>query len=182
MLRLSPTIRELLLNAAAIGQPDWYLGAGGVAGTVWNLLHGYDVEAHIKDWDLVYFDASDLSYDAEDLCVQRASSLFGHLRAPVEVRNQARVHLWYEEHFGYPIEPCTSLEDAIASWPTTATSVGVRREPDGQLRVYAPHGLEDLFGLIVRPNKRQITRDIYLEKVERWRASWPKLQILAWDD
>jgi hypothetical protein len=62
MLRASSLIQELLRRAPELGQEDWYLGAGCVAGTVWNVLHGFDLNAYIKDCDLVYFDASDLSW------------------------------------------------------------------------------------------------------------------------
>ena len=180
-LRRSPLIQDVLLKAPGLGQRDWYLGAGCIAGTVWNVLHGFDANAHIKDCDLVYFDADDLSYEAEDVSVRHAASMFAHLPVPVEVRNQARVHLWYERRFGYPIDPYRSLEHAIDCWPTTATSVGVRREPDGRLLVYATYGLDDLFRLIVRPNKKQVTPEIYRAKAERWRACWPKLRILPWE-
>jgi hypothetical protein len=37
----------------------------------------------------------------------------------------------------------------------------------GEFECCAPFGLDDLFGLVVRPNKRQITRAIYEAKVER---------------
>src|SRR5262249_52254317 len=142
--------------------------------------HGFDLGAHIKDCDLVYYDPADLSYEAEDVHVRRGRALFADLPVPVEIMNEARVHLWYEDHFGYRIEPYRSVEHAVNSWPTTATSVGVRREPGGDLVVYAPYGLNDLFGLVVRPNKAQITEAIYLEKVERWQRNWPRLRMLPW--
>jgi hypothetical protein len=49
------------------------------------------------------------------------------------------------------------------------------------LRVYAPFGLTDLFSMIVRPNKMQITEELYEAKTERWIRLWPKLQRLPWD-
>lgn len=67
------------------------------------------------------------------------------------------MHLWYQERFGYAIEPYLSSADAIAPFPTFATAVGVRRI-NGELECCAPFGLDDLLGLVVRPNKRQITR------------------------
>jgi hypothetical protein len=72
------------------------------------------------------------------------------------------------------------VEHAIDSMPTTVTSIGVRRNGRGALDVYAPFGLTDLFGSIVRPNKRQITRDIYERKLARWTRIWPHLQVIAW--
>ena len=64
------------------------------------------------------------------------------------------MNLWYQERFGYAIERYRSSADAIATFPTTATAVGVRRI-HGEFECCAPFGLDDLFGLVVRPNKRQ---------------------------
>jgi len=50
------------------------------------------------------------------------------------------------------------------------------------LDLYAPFGVDDLLSLIVRPNRRQITRDIYLAKLRRWQACWPVLTIVPWDE
>jgi len=161
--------------------PNWYLGAGCVAQTVWNELHGFQPTEHIKDYDLVYFNGSDLSYEDEDFHLREGEKLFRGLGVKVEIKNEARVHLWYQEHFGYAIDPYKSVEDSIASWPTTATSVGVRLGRGGRFEAYAPFGLDDLYGLIVRPNKRRITKEIYMEKIERWTRFWPKLKVIPWD-
>ncbi len=99
----------------------------------------------------------------------------------MEVRNQARAHLWYEERFGYEITPYESVENAINTWPTTATSIGIRPEPGAGFAIYAPCGLNDLLGMIVRPNKTQITKEIYYSKVERWVRVWPRLTVMSWD-
>jgi hypothetical protein len=95
------------------------------------------------------------------------------------VKNQARVHLWYRRKFGYGIAPYRSVEDAIATFPTTATAVGLRKVGIGY-ELCAPFGLTDLLGLVVRPNMRQITREIYEAKVERWRRIWPQLTFVPW--
>lgn len=107
--------------------------------------------------------------------------MFSDLDADIDLKNEARVHLWYKSRFGIGIAPYEFVEDAIHSWPTTATSLGVRRDVTGNFITYAPFGLEDLFGLVVRPNKRQITRDVYIEKVDRWIKAWPRLRIIPWE-
>jgi uncharacterized protein len=99
----------------------------------------------------------------------------------LDVKNEARVHVWYRQKFGYAIPPYRSSAAAIATFPTTATSIGVRWR-NGQLECCAPFGVGDLFGLIVRPNKVQITPVIYEAKVARWRREWPQLAFLRWDD
>ena len=80
--------------------------------TVWNVPDGRDPGVGIRDYDLFYFD-EDTSYEAEDAVIRRARELFKDLGPEVEVRNDARVHLWYEEHIGVPAVPFTSTADAI---------------------------------------------------------------------
>ncbi len=182
ILARNEQITEILQKAPLLGMSSWYLGAGSIAQTVWNFRHDFELSRGIRDADLVYYDASDLSYEAEDVYIQKANELFSHIGFPVEIRNQARVHLWYENKFGKKINPYPSVEAAIDEWPTTATSLGVRYDEKGNFVVYAPFGLEDLFNLTVRPNKRKITADIYQAKVNRWIKIWPKLTIVPWNE
>jgi uncharacterized protein len=181
MLRKNRVVWEILTRVPRLQLPDWYLGAGCIAQTVWNELHGFGPATNIKDYDLVYFDSSDLSREAEESRARDAQRLLIDIPGELDVANEARVHLWYPEHFGYAIKPYASVEDGIASWPATATAIGVRMGLDGHVTTYAPFGLEDLFGLIVRPNKRQITKAIYDQKVQRWSACWPRLIVVPWD-
>jgi hypothetical protein len=146
----------------------------------WNDLHGYAATHGIKDYDIVYYDAGDLTSDGEAHVAEALGALCADLSVRVDVKNEARVHLWYERRFGKRIEPYRSSGDAISTWPTTAASVGVR-VGDRKLTVCAPFGLRDLFAMVVRPNKTLITRDIYEEKVQRWRTAWPRLTVLDWD-
>ncbi len=185
LLAHNRTLQAILARAPELDLGPYYLVAGAIAQTVWNVQSGRPGDADIDDYDLVYFDDRHLGYEAEDQVIQRARALFAdvapeHGSGRVEVRNQARVHVWYAERFGYAIEAYRSVEHAIDSMPTTVTSVGVRRNGRGALDVYAPFGLTDLFGSIVRPNKRQITRDIYERKLARWTRIWPHLQVIAW--
>jgi hypothetical protein len=175
----SPVIPAVLDRAGSLGLPEWYLGAGCISQTVWNHISGQELTSCIDDLDLVYFDPNDVTYEGENQRVAEAQVLFNDLPIRVDVKNQARVHLWYEQHFGYRIEPYGSVEDAIRSWPTTATCVGVRYE-HGDLTVYAPHGLNDLMGMVVRPNKVQVTEEVYVGKAERWKQCWPDLEIKPW--
>jgi hypothetical protein len=47
-------------------------------------------ETGIRDYDLVYYDASDLSYEAEGLAIQAGKRHFADIAVEVEIRNQAR--------------------------------------------------------------------------------------------
>ncbi|MFI1238879.1 nucleotidyltransferase family protein [Nocardia salmonicida] len=74
-----------------------------------------------------------------------------------------------------------STEDAIDSFVATTCCLGVRLEqPGGRWRIYAPHGLSDVFGLIVRPNPVLAPPAVYEAKVSRWLSQWPELTVLPW--
>jgi len=180
ILKRNKSVQKILERTNKLVIPNWYLGAGGIAQTVWNVLHGFDPENGIKDYDLVYYDAKNISYDDEDVFIQKGKEIFDDISVVVEIRNQARVHLWYEKHFGKLINQYKSVEDAISTWPTTATSIGVRKNVNGKFQVYAPFGLDDLLGMTVRANKILITEKIYRDKIDRWINIWPNLKIVPW--
>ena len=181
-LRENATLTGVLARAADMGLPGWYLVAGCVYQTVWNVVTGQPPEAGILDYDLAYFDDSDLSWEAEDEVIRAGTAVFGGLPAPVQIRNQARVHLWYEQKFGVPCPPHACTEAAIGTYEATTASLGVRQEPGGRWRVYAPYGLSDVFTLTVRPNPVLATREVYQAKIARWKRQWPGLTILPWPE
>jgi hypothetical protein len=179
VLTRSPIVTTIVDRWPQIDLPDCWLVAGCLAQTVWNDAFGLPATHGISDIDLVYFDGEDLSADTEAGHAARLRTLFADLGLWIDVKNEARVHLWYAEKFGNVLAPYVSTEDAITTFPTTATAVGVQPRVGG-LHVFAPYGLSDLLGLIVRPNKKQITQAIYDAKVKKWRARWPDLRIVAW--
>ncbi len=111
--------------------------------------------------------------------IRKCAEAFRDVPAHVEVRNQARVHLWYPAKFGILCEPFRNCEDGIDSFAMTTCCVGTRRV-GGAFRTYAPHGFGDLFNMVLRPNPVRPLRAIYEEKGRRWSASWPKLRVLPW--
>lgn len=159
---------------------NYYIGAGCITNTIWNYLSGYPLTYGISDVDVVYFDNEDLSKASEQKLTEYLVDKIGDFPFRLDVKNQARVHLWYEKKFGFSIQPYVSLEDAINSWPTTATSLGIRKEQNDSFNIYAPFNLDDLFSIIVRPNKRIITREIYDNKAIKWQKKWPELTIIPW--
>lgn len=172
-------VRQVLARAPSLGLPDWYLTAGGLFQTVWNVLDGHPPGRGIRDYDVFYFDP-DTSWEAEDEVIQKAALLFADLPADVEVRNEARVHLWYAEKFGRPCEPFSSSADAIDHFAATTCCLGVRTDAEGRHEVYAPFGLSDVFDLVLRPNPVLAPRSVYESKAERWSSLWPRLRVLPW--
>ena len=99
------------------------------------------------------------------------------LSALVEVRNQARVHLWFEAHFGEPYAPLTSTEEALGRFVSPAYAVGVRLERDDLFSIAAPFGLEDLFAMRLRPNPNRPLAVGWSKITAGVAARWPELTI-----
>lgn len=177
----NPMVGEILDRIERLALPDAHLAAGCLFQTVWNVLDGNDPQDGIRDYDVIYFDATDLSWDAEDRVIRRCAEAFADLSVEVEVRNQARVHLWYEDHFGVPYTPLRSSADAIDRYAAHACRFGIRPVA-GEWEVYAPSGFDDLFAFVVRPNPVVAPRHVYETKSARWAALWPRLQVLPWPE
>ena len=130
-LRQNDVLRECLRRFPALNLPAWYLGACCVVQTIWNLAHDKTPSDDILDYDLVYYDR-DLSEERERSVTRAAQELVADLPITLDVTNEARVHIWYPEVFGYGIQPYQSTEDAIGTWPTTATVIGGRSSGRGR--------------------------------------------------
>jgi len=158
ILRATPPLMQILSVARRLCLPDWLVFSGAVYQPVLNHLTGRQFDYGIKDYDLAYFDASDLSYEAEDAVISRVKVAFDEpLRSMVEVRNQARVHLWFEAKFGETYTPLSCTAEALERFASATFAVGVRLESDDRLHIEAPFGLADLFALRLRPNPRRKT-------------------------
>ena len=178
ILRASPTLMGVLEVAQTLALHDWRVFSGAIYQTVWNHLTGRGPDYGIKDYDLGYFDSSDLSYEAEDKVIKAAAAAYAPpLRDRVEVRNQARVHLWFPDHFGEPYDALTGTDEALTRFVAPAYAVGVRLEADGALTVAAPFGLEVIFSMTIRPNPVRGMTPGFQRTVDSARARWPELKV-----
>jgi hypothetical protein len=180
VLSQNEVLTDVMTRAATLELPGWYVTAGCLFQTVWNVVTDRTPTSGIKDYDIFYFDGTDLSWEAEDAVIKAGQEVFAGLPAEVEIRNEARVHVWYEQKFGVSCPPHESTEAAIDSFAATTCCLGVRLEHGGGWRVYAPHGLSDVFNLMVRPNPVLAPREVYEAKAARWKDEWPELTVLPW--
>jgi uncharacterized protein len=172
------TNRAIVERLPTLGVPDAYLVAGCLFQTVWNLREGRELTAGIDDYDVFYFDDADLSYEAEDAVIARAKSLFADLGVRVEVRNQARVHLWYPARFGGVYPRLTSARDGIDRFLVACTRVGIGTPRPNELELYAPDSLEDLYAGILRPNPAMPSPALFAAKAASYIARWPFLTLV----
>ena len=177
ILRATPLLMHVLQTARDLVLPDWLVFSGAVYQPVLNHLTGRSPDYGIRDYDLAYFDASDLSYGAEDRVIRRVRAAFDEpLRSMVEVRNQARVHLWFEAKFGEAYSPLSCTAEALERFTSATFAIGARLEPDDRLHIEAPFGLSDLFTLRLRPNPRRRTAG-FARACDNVLRRWPELTV-----
>jgi uncharacterized protein len=168
-------VLEVVRKSAPAGA---YVAAGAVRDTVWNFLTGRPSLAPVADVDVVYWSDG----ESEDAAREHEARL--RALAPEfdwEVTNQATVHLWHWRTQGSLRVPHGTVADGLASWPETATAVGIRLALDGDIQVLAPLGLDDLFALRLRHNAARTAVEVFWQRVEakQWAQRWPELQIIA---
>lgn len=171
--------RAILERLPSLFLPDAWLVAGCLFQTVWNLRCHRAPVAGIKDYDLFYFDDSDLSTAAEAAVSERVAACYCDLGITVEAKNQARVHTWYAEWFGFPYSASPSSRAAIERFLVPCTCVGLQSAALGQApALYAPNGLEDLYRGVLRPNPLCDHRPLFRQKADSYRERWDWLQVI----
>lgn len=178
IVRADPNLMHVLTTIRALDLPDWRVFSGAVYQSVWNAQTGRPAGYGIRDYDLGYFDP-DTSWDAEDVVIKRVAAAFEEpFRSTVEARNQARVHLWFENKFGEPYEALTGADEALGRFVAPAFAVAVRLEPDDTISVAAPFGLEDCFDMVIRPNPNRGLARGWAKVVANATQRWPELTII----
>lgn len=173
----NPTVRAILERLPSLALPDAWLVSGALFQTNWNAITSRPPGYGIKDYDIFYFD-SDTSYEAEDRAIARVADAFSDLPVSIELRNQARVHLWYPAKFGTPYAPATRATDGIDRFLMHNAQVGIRATSE-PYEVYAPRRFDDIEQMIVRPNRTaNFRKERYEEKAAQWKARWPELTII----
>ena len=76
IIRSDPDLMGLLDYLREMALPQWRLVSGCLYQTVWNVLTRRPRGTGIQDYDVIYFDAADLSWEAEDAVIRRATRRF----------------------------------------------------------------------------------------------------------
>nr|WP_246628297.1 nucleotidyltransferase family protein [Paenibacillus oenotherae] len=158
-------VRELQL-------PQCYIAAGYIRNYIWDELHGYQRRERHNDIDVVYYDASEQSKERDEGLEQALIQATGN--GKWSVKNQARMHIKSGDR------PYRSTADALSRWPETATAVGARLNGNDSLELCCPHGLIDLFGMVVRRSPLFMDTTYYIGRVKGkgWQEQWPLLTII----
>ena len=172
MVVATPWLMAMLRAVRDVGPPGAYVAAGTIRNAVWDILHDR-TPMPTSDVDVVH-----VAEGGSDAAYTRALEN----RLPEhgwEVTNQRLVHEWQSRRLGYAVPPYRTLDEALRVWPETATAIAVAMTDDGRLHVIAPHGLADLFALVVRPSPALLDATAYHARctAKKWQERWPKLRV-----
>jgi hypothetical protein len=177
-VRRNASVAALLDRLPAFRLPQAALVAGALFQTAWNLQWARAPTDSIRDYDVFYFDADDLSAAAEARVNAQLNAACADLGVTIEACNQARVHQWYEAHFGHPYAPLASVDEGISRFLVRCTCVGLQPTPGaGAPRLIAPHGLADLYAGRLERNAPFAPAALFRRKAESYRARWPQLVV-----
>lgn len=159
---------------------SFWVASGAICQTIWNWQNLKNANDNISDFDIFYFE-NDVSYDREDWIIRELMCRLQDVPMAFDIKNQARVHLWWKDKYGYERLPYTSVYNAISSLTSTASCIGVRYNGE-DINIFAPFGLGDAFSQIIRPNKNDwMKEELYELKTKKWKSKWETLKIMDWN-
>jgi hypothetical protein len=174
MIQNDTWMMSILTKADRLNLPDWVIGAGFLRNKVWDHLHDIKRDvADTHDIDLVYFDSMNQDEESDR---KLSEGMNGILGLDWEIVNQAYTHKWHNRNVQY-----RDTAEGLSEWVETPTCVGVTIA-NGKLKIVAPHGIEDLVNLIVRPTpSRRSDLTLFYKRIEskKWLEKWPKLRVVV---
>ncbi len=168
LIRLLKIVNELNLQ-------DAFIAAGAIRNLIWDSLHKYPNRTPLNDIDVVYFNAKNITPEADLIIWKKLCKVEPHINW--NVFNQARAHIKNKSR-----KKVYSTEEGMAYWSETPTCIGVRLDKDEEIIICAPYGIDDLMNLRVRPIPKPLQDlKLYNERVltKNWKKIWPKLQIMS---
>lgn len=166
---------DILKATKELNLPDWWICAGFVRSKIWDELHDFKERTLLSDIDVVYFDPTNIEKEQEKKLEEQLKYMVPNI--PWSVKNQARMHSINN------LPPYSSAVDGIANFPETVTALGVKLDAKNNVVLIAPHGIEDVIQLNVRPTPRFMQtselKAVYEKRVRKkdWLITWDKLTI-----
>lgn len=139
---------------------DCLIGGGLLRNIIWNKLLGYKMTHALKDIDIVYYDANtrEKYVTSKKIC-----------GLPIQFKNQAFIHEWYNWYGEKEFKPYKSLEGAVASWSELCTCIAIG--PQSKYKLVIPNGLDDLLNLTVRLNSKSnmslLSKEIWIDRLNK---------------
>ncbi|WP_229695991.1 nucleotidyltransferase family protein [Paenibacillus albidus] len=173
-VQADPWMMDILRAVRSLELPDWWVCAGFVRSKIWDVQHGFTDPTPLPDVDVIYFDETDSHEKVEKEWEAKLSNLKADV--PWSVKNQARMHLLNNQ------SPYTSSTDAMSRFPETATALGISLDGQDRLILAAPHGIDDVVNMLIRPTPdfapSQPLAFIYEQRIAKknWGTIWNQVQ------
>ena len=132
--------------------PDAWIVSGCLVQTVWNVLTDARRRLRHRRLRCLLFRSRHLMAGRGRRDPAIAGPARNDLGVTIEVRNQARVHLWYPQKHGLPYPALRSFDRRHRPLPDQEIPRSESAARSDGHDVYAPNGFDDIAGLIVRPN------------------------------
>lgn len=176
LIKSDAWMMRILENVKSLGLPDACVCAGFIRSKIWDVQHDFQKRTPIPDIDVIYFDKNELTEEIEKYYERKLRNIDSSI--PWSVKNEARMHVVNN------LPPYLSSIDAISKFPETATALGVTLDEQNNLLLIAPHGVEDLLNLVIKPtpyfehSEEQLK--IFEERIvkKNWVATWHKVTIV----
>ena len=182
ILEKNKDLMDILDYMYELNLPNFYIAAGSIFQTIWNYYDNKPLNYEIKDIDIIYYNKNDISVDTDiqyynlikDYCMRKGYNY------EIDVSNEARMHLWQKEKLDMDVSQYINSEDAIDQWIATVHAIGITKE-NGNIKIYAPYGLSDIFSRTIRPIKhKNNSKELYDKKVASWSKRFNNLNIIEW--
>lgn len=169
ILATDALVMETLAIVKGLNLNDCWVGAGLIRNAVWDSLHQIKTTER-NDIDVVFFDATTLSETQEKIIEAKLTQINPNTKW--SVKNQARMHI-RNNHQQY-----SNTEHAISFWPETATAIAARLNSNDKIEILAPHGLDDLFNLVVTPTPN-FDWNMFQQRIKekQWEKQWRNLKF-----
>lgn len=166
IIRNDDWMMDILKVTKQLHLPDWWVCAGFVRSKIWDTLHHFNKRTSLPDIDVIYYDDRNNNESVEKEWEAHLTDIAPCI--PWSVKNQARMHL--ANH----TEPYISSTDAMSKFPETATALGVKLDDADNLILAAPHGIDDVINLKVKPT------DYFAQSKERMKMYEKRVANKSW--
>jgi len=163
---------QILRLVRELNLPDWFVAAGAIRNTIWDIKEDFKEHTLLNDVDVVYFDPSDAKGEKETEYEKLLTEKEPGLKW--SITNQVRMAEYHSD------PPYKNTCDAISHWVEGGcTCIGARLEKDDSITVCAPFGVDDVMDEIARINPRYPKPDDYARrKLKAWDKTWPGVRYL----
>lgn len=182
ILKYNKDLMTILDYIEKLKLPNFYIASGAVFQTIWNYLDNRPINYGIKDIDIVYYDSNNLSKEYEEKLESKIEKYFkdNNINYKFDIHNEARMHLWKKENENKDVDQYKNSENAIIQWIATVQAIGITKNSN-EIKVYAPFGLSDIYGKIIRPIKHKTnSKELYAKKIDSWSKRFNNLTIVDW--